>query len=165
MEVINSLQRRGSNYRINYLPYAVADVNGSESHEKIKGKVKFYPWKNGSIVKIEVEGLPNSNKNNFFGFHIHEGSECSEKEGEKAFLSAGGHLNTENDEHPQHVGDLPLLYSNDGYAYMEFFTNRFTPNDVISHTVIIHEHKDDLITDPAGNSGDRIACGEIVRFR
>ena len=159
------MRGRNSNYRINSLPYAVANIKGSKSHSRIKGKVKFYPWKDGSIVKVEIMDLPTVNKNNFFGFHIHEGSKCVEEEGKPAFESVGGHLNIEKDEHPQHVGDLPLLYSNNGYAYMEFFTNRFTPNEVISHTVIIHEHKDDLMTDPAGNSGNRIACGEIVRFR
>ena len=57
-----------------------------------------------------------------------------------------------------------MIYSNAGYAYMEFFTNRFVPSQIISHTVIIHENKDDLITNPAGNSGKRIACGEIKRY-
>jgi len=164
MEVIDSLQSRNSNYRIN-LPYAVADIKGSKEYSNIRGKAKFYPWKDGTIIKVEIEGLPNVNKNNFFGFHIHEGNKCTEEDGNPAFESAGGHLNFENDTHPQHVGDLPLLYSNAGYAYMEFFTKRFNPAEVISHTVIVHANIDDLMTQPAGNSGNRIACGVIIRFR
>ena len=159
------MQRSNSNARINYFPYAEADIKGSKKYSNIKGKAKFYKWKNGSIVKLELFGLPNSNKNNIFGFHIHEGKSCVENEGEKPFDTAGAHLNTEDDMHPNHVGDLPVIYSNDCYAYMEFFTNRFTPEEVISHTVIIHENKDDFMTDPAGNSGNRIACGQIIRFR
>lgn len=159
------MQSRNSNYRINYFPYGIADIKGSENYNTIKGKAKFYSWKNGTIIRIEVDGLPNEHKNNFFGFHIHSGNECVEKQGEKNFESAGPHLNTENDKHAQHIGDLPMIYSNDGYAYMEFFTNRFKPEEVISHTIIIHRNKDDLITEPSGNSGNRIACGEIVRFK
>lgn len=81
------------------------------------------------------------------------------------FEAAGNHLNTENDKHPNHLGDLPMIYSNNGYAYMEFFTSRFTPDKVIDKTLIIHDDIDDFMTDPAGNSGERIACGKIVRYK
>ena len=36
------------------------------------------------------------------------------------------------------------------------------PNDVVGHTVVVHAKADDLKTDPAGNSGDRIACGVVT---
>ena len=74
-------------------------------------------------------------------------------------------INLENDKHPNHIGDLPMIYSNGGYAYMEFFTSRFKPSDVINHVLMIHENMDDLMTDPAGNSGERIACGKIVKYK
>lgn len=158
------MKRINSNYIANYLPYAVANITGSDEYKEIVGKVKIYKWKTGSIIRVEINGLPNDSKNEFFGFHIHEGEKCIQEEGKEAFESAGAHLNTENDKHPNHIGDLPMIYSNAGYAYMEFFTNRFVPSQIISHTVIIHENKDDLITNPAGNSGKRIACGEIKRY-
>lgn len=147
-----------------YMPYATSDITGGKEYQNIKGKVKFYPWKTGTIVKIEIVGLPNDNKNNFFGFHIHEGNSCN-KEETPAFKSVGNHFNPTQDAHPNHVGDLPLIYSNDGYAYMEFYTNRFTPNDILNLTVIIHKNKDDLISQPAGNSGEKIACGKIVKIK
>lgn len=145
----------------NNIVYAMAELKGSYKYPNIMGKVKFIQYKEGSLVKVEVEGLPNENKNNFFGFHIHEGYKCDD--GETPFESAGGHLNPENDNHPQHLGDLPIIYSNRGYAYMEFYTSRFKPIDVINHTIIIHKEKDDLKTNPAGNSGERIACGLIIK--
>ena len=46
---------------------------------------------------------------------------------------------------------------------MLYYTARFTPIDVINKSVIIHKMTDDLMTDPAGNSGERIACGVITR--
>ena len=55
------------------------------------------------------------------------------------------------------------MFSNDGMAKMMFFTNRFKPEDVIGKAVVIHKSPDDFRTDPAGDSGDKIACGEIVK--
>lgn len=44
---------------------------------------------------------------------------------------------------------------------MNFFTNRFRASDVIGKTIIIHQNPDDYRTQPAGNSGNRLACGVI----
>lgn len=155
--------RRISYMNSSNLPYAVADLVGSYKYPNLRGKVKFYPFRDGSIIRVEVEGLPNDNKNNFFGFHIHEGNKCVD--GETPFESAGGHLNPESDDHPNHLGDLPIIYSNNGYAYMEFYTSRFKPENIVNHSIIIHKDIDDLKSNPAGNSGDRIACGLIVRLK
>lgn len=158
------MKNRNLSYMNSYLPYAIADIKGSTEYTNIKGKVKFYACKNGTIIRAEIVGLPSDNKNNFFGFHIHEGSICNQDVGKPAFGSVGNHLNPQKDEHPNHLGDLPMLYSNNGYVYMEFYTNRFMPNDIIYHTVIIHKNKDDLISQPSGNSGEKIACGEILKL-
>ena len=48
---------------------------------------------------------------------------------------------------------------------MEFYTSRFKPEKVIDSVVIIHKDRDDLKTNPAGNSGERIACGKILRLK
>lgn len=107
--------------------------------------------------------MPNNNKNNFFGFHIHQIGECEQEKNKEAFISAGPHFDLEKNLHPNHNGDLPSIYSNNGYAYMEFFTNRFKVSDIIKKSVIIHQKEDDLKTQPSGNSGARIACGVIKR--
>lgn len=44
---------------------------------------------------------------------------------------------------------------------MTFFTDKFDVEDIIGKTVIIHESPDDYRTQPAGNSGRRLACGVI----
>lgn len=140
--------------------YLIAKVSGNISNNKIDGIIKFFKKNKGTIVIAEIYGLPNKNRNNFFAFHIHNGGECVEdKEG--SYISALSHFDLEENKHPNHSGDLPMLYSNDGYAYMVFYTNRFSIDDIIGKTIIIHELEDDLKTDPAGNSGERIACGII----
>lgn len=63
--------------------------------------------------------------------------------------------------HGNHSGDFPVLFSNDEYARMSFFTDKFKPTDIIGKSVIIHENPDDYRSQPAGNSGKRIACGVI----
>lgn len=141
-------------------PYAVSYIKGNTENINIKGKVEFFVWSSGSIIKLEITGLPNKEKNNFFGFHIHEYDVCDEKE---KFLTAGEHLNLEKDTHPNHMGDLPMIYSSNGYAFMLYYTDRFTPKDVVGKSVIIHKMIDDLKTNPSGNSGERIACGRIIK--
>jgi Cu-Zn family superoxide dismutase len=63
--------------------------------------------------------------------------------------------------HGNHAGDFPVLFSNDGYARMTFFTNKFTVAQVIGKAVIIHESPDDNKTQPAGAAGRRLACGVV----
>lgn len=148
----------------NNLLKAIANIKGSIAYPSIMGNAKFYEKGNGVLIKLEIKGLPNKEKNNFFGFHIHEFGICNSKNEKDSFLDAGAHFDLEKDKHPNHTGDLPSIYSNDGYAYIEFYTNRFTVNDVIGKSVIIHEKKDDFMTEPSGNSGSRIACGVIQKM-
>lgn len=145
---------------------AVANLEGNYLAPQLKGMVAFYPWKDGTLVQIEVFNLPpaklpinNLPPVNPFAFHIHEGSSCILP----TFESAGKHFDLENKPHPFHSGDLPSLLSNDGYAFMSVYTNRFKPSDVIGKTVIIHLNPDDYRTQPAGNAGERIGCGVIIK--
>lgn len=145
------------------VPYAIAQVKGNAEEKQIYGTVCFYPWAMGTIVKLEIMGLPQNAKNNFWGFHIHENGDCSEESVPNSFESAGEHFNGEDDSHPNHIGDLPMIYSNKGYSYMIYYTSRFTPEEVVGKSVIIHKNMDDLMTAPSGASGERIACGVIVK--
>ncbi len=128
--------------------------------------VSFYQFNDGVLLAVEVEGLPSS-KNpcepSVFGFHIHEGSQCSGN-AEDPFANTGGHYNPNKCPHPSHAGDLPPLFGNQGYAFMALFTNRFSVDEVINRTVVIHASPDDFTTQPAGNSGKKIACGQIIHM-
>ena len=44
-----------------------------------------------------------------------------------------------------------------------FFDCRFTIDEILSKSVIIHAHGDDFMTQPSGNPGKAIACGDIRR--
>ena len=58
----------------------------------------------------------------------------------------------------------PILSLSDGVALMAVYTDRFQPSDVIDRSVILHSMPDDLHSQPAGNSGARIACGVIQKI-
>lgn len=140
-------------------PLAISYIKGNSENEKIKGSVKFYAIPEGTVVVSEIFNLPSS-PTNFFAQHIHENGSC-----EGDFSSAGEHYNPTNTEHPCHAGDLPPLLSNNGYAWQATLDNRFTIQDIIGKTYIIHSSPDDFHTQPSGNSGTRIACGVIERVR
>ncbi len=147
-------------------PDACAVIAGNENYPDIQGTVKFYDTYGGSIVAAEITGIRNQAGKmgeGFFGFHIHEGASCGETGG-GSFAEAGQHYNPEDKPHPEHAGDLPPLLVCDGEAWMMFFTGRFFPEDVIGRTVVIHEMPDDFRSQPAGDSGERIACGEIKSY-
>ena len=136
------------------LPAAAAIVYGGEKNPLLRGTVSFYQRRSGVLVKAEISGLP---AGSFFGFHIHEGSSCAGT----GFSDTLGHYDPKNMPHPMHSGDLPPLLSAGGRAYMTVLSDRFSIFDIIGRTVVIHAMPDDLHTQPAGASGEKIACGEI----
>ena len=140
-------------------PDAVAYIRGGADAPNIGGQVRFYQEPHSVLVVADVAGLPQDNAAGFFGFHIHEGTACTGA----GFADTGGHYNPGNAEHPDHAGDLPPLMSQQGRAHLTVRTDRFRVQDVLGRTVVIHGHPDNFHTQPAGDSGTRIACGVIGR--
>ena len=91
------------------------------------------------------------------------GTSCTGNSNDE-FVNAKTHYNPKNCPHPYHVGDLPPLIENNGYSYMSVFLNKFKVKDIIGKVIIIHDMPDDFTTQPSGNSGVKIACGEIKKF-
>ena len=94
-----------------------------------------------------------------------------------SFESAGAHFNPTKAQHgtanPRgpHAGDLPnVTVEATGRGHLELTATRVTLEkgsaslfDADGSALVVHESADDLRTDPAGNSGARIACGVILR--
>ena len=146
-------------------PQAAACIAGREGYPELSGIVRFYQTNEGVLVWAEISGLPHSElpcQSGVFGFHIHSGTACTGN-ADDPFADAMSHYNPNRCEHPYHAGDLPPLFGNDGFALSLFLTSRFTVDEVLGRTVIIHDHPDDFTTQPSGNSGTKIACGVIRR--
>ncbi len=144
-------------------PNAWANIYGSKRFPNIGGMVRFYQTRNGVLVVASVKGLPMASgkcDSPIFGFHIHEGGTCQMTQSD-SFADVGNHYNPYNCKHPYHAGDMPPLFGANGEAFSVFLSNRFTVQEIIGRTVIIHASPDDFFTQPSGNSGEKIACGLI----
>ena len=140
-------------------PDAYAFINGDDSSPELCGTAYFYSIFCGTLVEIQVSGIPyksESSCSSFHGLHIHENGDCT-----PPFDKTGNHYNPEDAPHPMHAGDMPPLLSNCGYAYSVFYTERFHVKDIIGRSVIIHDMPDDFKTQPSGGSGNKIGCGVI----
>jgi Cu-Zn family superoxide dismutase len=147
---------------------AVACIKGGPLAPQISGIVYFRDVPGGTEVTVQVVGLPpyspapkGESPIGPHGFHIHENGVCEVGDPEDPFMAAGGHWNPNDQPHGNHAGDLPVLFSNKGRAFMSFFTDKFRVADVVGKAVIIHQNPDDYRTQPAGNAGKRLACGVI----
>lgn len=132
---------------------------------KASGHVSFSPTASGTVMKVSVSGLkPNSTH----GYHIHEKGLCDGPD----YKSAGDHFNPEKHSHGgeaatiKHIGDLGNLVANDkGVAQKEVLMRDLKDvNTIMNKSIIIHEKADDLVSQPSGNAGGRIACG-IIRLK
>lgn len=143
-------------------PDAIAVLKGNATHPDINGVVKFYTLpESGLLIATEISDLPDGRGEDiptFFAFHIHETGDCSGN-----FEHTGTHYNPDNVPHPEHAGDLPPLFSNDGYVWMVFYDSFLTLPMILNRSIVIHQNPDDFTTQPSGNAGEKIACGVIQR--
>jgi Cu-Zn family superoxide dismutase len=120
----------------------------------------------GVMLTLSLKSVPAGER----AFHIHAVGKC-----EAPFTSAGGHFNPGNHKHGLlvgvgHAGDMPNLHvPSSGVLVIEILNAAVTlekgkPNSLFHDggtSIVIHAGKDDYKSDPAGNAGDRIACGII----
>jgi len=147
---------------------AYAIIMPGPDYPAIRGLVTFADIPGGVMVCADVAGLPpykpaSGDKSPIgpFGFHIHEKGPCEIGNPEKPFDNTGMHWNPTNQPHGNHAGDFPVLVADNGRSRMSFILSRFTVDQILGRSVMIHENPDDYRTQPAGNSGKRIACGSI----
>ena len=142
-------------------PDAVAQIQGGMEIPQLFGCVQFYQENGCVLIVASIFGLPKVSETGFFGFHIHQGESCSVTD----FFETGSHYNPTRQAHPKHAGDLPPLLACHGNAYLSVKTDRFSVNEIIGRTVVIHSDADDFHSQPAGNAGKKIACGVICKRR
>jgi superoxide dismutase, Cu-Zn family len=134
------------------------------------GTAKLSEQPEGVKIELNLEGLPPGEH----AFHIHEKGSCKPPD----FKSAGNHYNPDDKKHgllhPEgaHAGDLPnLIVEEDGKVKAEILASQVTLKEGKTTlltkegtSLVIHAGKDDGMTQPAGDAGGRIACGEIKKM-
>ncbi len=152
-------------YIENERPALIADIRGGASHPNIRGLIHMYWLPNAIFLQSEFEGLPASR---VFGFHVHDGIICGASSGDQQFAEAGSHFDNCSEglwcgQHPYHAGDLsPIFSDSDGYAASQLYLDRAVVAEYSGKPVVLHMMPDDFTSQPAGNSGVRIACGILA---
>jgi Cu-Zn family superoxide dismutase len=135
------------------------------------GEATLTETPSGVLMRVQLRQNAPGIKPGAHAIHLHEVGEC-----DPPFKSAGGHFNPSKKKHGflskegRHAGDLPNIYVPDkARATFEFLLpdvklgpGEGTLRDNNGSALVIHESADDYRTDPAGDSGDRVACGVIA---
>jgi Cu-Zn family superoxide dismutase len=150
-------------------PAPSASANLVDSEGRSIGHARLQQTPNGVLIKLDLKNATPG----VHGLHIHDVGRCDRP----SFESAGHHFNPTNRLHgflnPRgpHAGDLPNVEVPASTQYsVEYFLPdiTLTPGsrtlvDTNGSAIVIHAAQDDYLTDPAGESGDRLACGTIVQ--
>lgn len=140
-----------------------------KSGSELQGEAVF-TQENGEVsMTVELSGLSEGTH----AIHLHENADCSAEDGS----SAGGHWNPTFEDHGQwgdsegyHKGDIGNFEADaEGNATINFSTDQWCigcdddTKNIVGKSVVVHDGQDDYTSQPSGNSGTRIGCGEINR--
>jgi Cu-Zn family superoxide dismutase len=147
-------------------PAAVVTME-SRSGSSVTGSIRVSEAGGGLRLVGEVRGLKPGSEH---GFHIHDKGDCSAPDAS----SAGGHFNPAGTPHGRvgsaahHAGDMPNLRADgSGVAKVDVTVPGVTlqqggAQSAAGRSLVVHRDPDDYTTQPAGNSGPRVACGVIT---
>jgi len=135
------------------------------------GTATIKPSGKGVEVKLDLKNLSPGDH----ALHFHQNASCVPPD----FKSAGPHFNPDKKEHGflnpkgHHNGDMAnFTVKPNGTAKATIkdadvvLGTGSEPNSLFANggtSLMIHAKADDMKTDPAGNAGDRIACGVITK--
>lgn len=118
---------------------------------------------------LRITGEINGLSPGLHGLHVHEIGDCSAPDAS----SAGNHYAPRSSQHGaptqtdelHHAGDLGNIVAGaDGRATVDAIDDGLTlsgPETIVGRAIVVHADPDDLVSQPAGNSGDRVACGVV----
>lgn len=138
----------------------------SRSGSSARGTASFMMRDDGGVsMRVDVTGVTPGEH----GIHIHENGDCSAPDAS----SAGGHFNPNKGRHgahtesARHAGDFGnVTAGSNGEIHETVVVSGVTlgseMNSIVGKAVVLHAKRDDLTTQPSGDSGERIACGIVT---
>lgn len=130
------------------------------------GSVNLIEGPSGIVMEVNIDsgGL----EPGWHAIHMHQTGDCSDT-GE--YTNSGGHVGKIEGGHgllnpdgPE-KGDLPNLYAfEDGSVMYETYTDLVSLSDLMDDdggAIIIHEGRDDHMSQPIGGAGARVACSVV----
>ena len=152
---------------------AVASL-AAASGSLVSGRLLLMPMAMNGIDGVHLSGeIGGLAPNSIHGLHVHQIGNCSAADAS----SAGDHFNPTQRAHGKsglgehHAGDMDNISANPaGVARVNVHLHGVTlgtgmANDIGNRAVVVHAAPDDYRSQPAGNSGARIACGVIAVTR
>lgn len=130
------------------------------------GALNILDGPNGMLIEVVIN--PGGLAPGWHGLHLHQVGDCSDT---GAFKLSGGHVGKIEDGHgllnprgPE-AGDVPNIWAAaDGSAGYEAFSTLITGAELLDEdgsALIIHQNRDDHLTQPIGGAGPRVACAVI----
>ena len=141
-----------------------ADLKGNEGDTI--GSVNLIEGPNGILMEVGIDA--GSLEPGWHAIHLHQTGDCDDT-GE--YTNSGGHIGKIDGGHgllnpagPE-AGDLPNLHvASDGSVNYETFTDLVEMSAILDEdgsAVIIHEGRDDHMSQPIGGAGSRVACAVL----
>jgi Cu-Zn family superoxide dismutase len=139
---------------------SLKDASGNEV-----GKAALTETPSGLLIRLDLTAAPPGEH----ALHFHAVGKCEPPD----FKSAGPHFNPAETKHGienpagPHAGDMPNLHVPESGKLTVEMLNPIVSQlsallDQDGSALILHADSDDYLTDPAGNAGDRIACGVVT---
>lgn len=140
----------------------------ARSGSNVTGEAVFTEENGEVTMVVEVSGL----KEGQHAIHLHEKADCSADDA----TSAGGHWNPTFEDHGKwgdeagyHRGDIGNFdVDSEGNGSITFSTDQWCidcdddKKNIVGKSVMIHDGVDDFTSQPAGDAGIRVGCGEIA---
>jgi len=140
----------------------------SKSESLVTGQA-FFSEKSGKVkVEISVTGVEPGPT----AVHLHSIGDCSSEDA----MSSGGHWNPTKDKHGKwgegqfhsgDIGNINIDESGKGVLILIDQHNRWSiggpaESNVIGRAVVVHQGRDDMVSQPSGAAGKRAGCGPII---